>query len=408
MNSFKPATRRPLDSVGQYYASVICPDYPGNYTISVYLKQPIQPDALQQASDDLFRRLPFLNSKLIEGERYFEHEILENPPKIVQDVKGAPFTAYYSEGEGHVVRVLYGENHFTVEVTHFIIDGRSTTNFARALLVRYLEVLGIKVSKSDIIDCSDTPDIEEYEDAFERYAETAKEYKKEKSKEKHGKAYHHEGSTPTATNVTLLKFDLPKIKAAAKRYETTINIYVMAHLFEVIAKERDAGGIKKPITAMMPIDCRGFLPSKSFRNFVTAKTIAMPENVDFKGKIKGLQEQLSGINTEFILKEINEEMRDMPADEDLPPIHVMKKEITEMTIHEYEYITTTFSNLGLVKFPIEAEAFIDFMDFTISQEGRPYSFGCISTGNVLTIAATASVTGDSIIENLKKRLEDAG
>lgn len=41
MKQFLAGERYVLDPVGQYYASIISPEYPGNYTIAVHLKEKI-------------------------------------------------------------------------------------------------------------------------------------------------------------------------------------------------------------------------------------------------------------------------------------------------------------------------------------------------------------------------------
>ena len=403
MRSFQPGSKIILDPVGQYYASIIEPRFPGSYTVAAYLKQPIDPHVLQQAVDDLFRRLPFLNGRLRKGFFWYWHEILKNPPKIVPDIQGAPFTDYYnrSRGEGHVVRVLYGEKHLKIEAIHSIIDGRSVTAIIRGLVVRYFERLGIPVSKSDILDCSEPLQPEEGENAFARYGNPAG-YKPAKES-KTVEAYQHKGSTPCPTYVTRLHFDLSKIKAAAKQYETTVNGYVLAHLLEAIAEERDGRGAKEPIIVMMPIDCRGFIPTKTYRNFVMAADITMPEAMGFAGKIACLGEQFQAVNQEFVQNEVDMAQSWYYKSRFLP--RLLKKALLRiLESMESKSMTTTFSNIGLVRFPKEIEAFVDFMEFVISQDGWPYSFGCISHGNVLTITITASVTGDGIAESLTKRL----
>lgn len=65
------------------------------------------------------------------------------------------FSDYYFKGEKHVLRVLYGERHITVEVIHSILDGRGLAEVVQALLAQYFELLGIGFDKKDIISCAD-------------------------------------------------------------------------------------------------------------------------------------------------------------------------------------------------------------------------------------------------------------
>ncbi|MCL1842830.1 MAG: hypothetical protein FWF79_03375, partial [Defluviitaleaceae bacterium] len=187
---FAPKTRIALDPVGLYYASTISEANPGNFNISAYLHEKIDPQVLQTAVNDLMRRLPFLSGRLYGGFFQYFHEILEAPPQIIKADTVPLFGEYYKEGSGHVLRVLYGERHFTVEAIHSIVDGRGLAKVVCALLVRYFELLGVRVSKSDIVDCRGIAVAEEAEDAYIRYA-NSKKYPAAKAE--NFNAYHHEG-----------------------------------------------------------------------------------------------------------------------------------------------------------------------------------------------------------------------
>ena len=171
VQSFSPKTRIELDPVGLYFAAVTSRKHPATYSISAYLSELVVPDVLQQAVDDLMRRLPFLNGRLFRGFFGYYHEILAEPPMIVRAGNGHTFSAYFESGSGHVLRILYGERHVTVEVLHSICDGRGLAKIVSALLVRYFEILGIAAESAGLIDWSVAPRPEEAEDAFARYAD---------------------------------------------------------------------------------------------------------------------------------------------------------------------------------------------------------------------------------------------
>ena len=410
-NPFAAGTKITLDPLGQYCTAIMNPKSPGNFTISVHLKQPLHTEALQTAVNDLFRRLPFLNGKVVEGEFFYEHEILEHPPTIIQDAENEIFIEYYNKGEGHFIRVLYGENHFKTEAVHTMIDGRGLTAFTRALLVRYLEVLGVKVSKSDIIDCADMPVAEEVEDAYERYTTSQHNATPEANEECDGgietkEVYYRQGSTEADTTATTLKFDLSKIKAKSKKYKTTINGYIFAHLMEVLEEERNERGIDNPITGLSVVDCRTYLPTKTFRNFTAAVVIEMPEKASFEEKVNNINNTFKGIDAAYIQKDINT-FCDAFQNKELQPLSVLKKQFADMAEAEQRCFTTHFSNIGLVKFPAEVEPFVDYMELVLCPipGDRAYAFGCISVGNVLTLTVTKTVAGNKVIENLSDRLK---
>jgi len=404
-SKFKAGTRFPLDAVGQCYASIINSELTGNYTISATLKEEINPEILQKVVDDLFKRLPFLNGKLVEGEFGFEHEVLADAPKISVDKGVDSFEQFYKHGQGHVIRVVYGKYHFKVESIHSIIDGRSTTELAKALLVRYFKLAGLEVECDYVISCDEEVKDSEAENAFARFAnykEKVSQPKKEKNDEK--EAYLHEGSLPAKARIEVLNFDLAKLKSVAKSYGVTINNYILAHLFEVIAEERNSRNSQKTISIVVPVDCRAFFPTETLRNFVAGPIIHMPETQIFSEIIGGIQSQCANINSDLLQSKINEMQELEDTYQDMPLSD--KKEIWK-TIYEaqFEKSTTTFSNIGLVKLPSEIESHVASMEFVISPTGQAYSFGCIAVGNVMTLSITSSVQENEIADKLKARLE---
>ena len=337
------------------------------------------------------RRLPFLNGRLREEPSGYYHEILECFPQITPDDNH--FTTYYREGLGHVLRVRYGEHHFKAETIHSICDGGGLTNFVCALVVRYLELLGLDFEAGEIVNCSDSLDIEEMEDVYERYADLQQ---AEIDSFDVKKSYHHDITKKCAPRVITQTFELDKIKALAKSYDTSITEYMMAHIFRAIAQEREIYGSKEPITALLPINCRKFFPSKTFRNLVSFAPIKMPETSDLHVMLQEIRHQFKGIDQNYAQKTINLLHKTRQDAKELP--RTEKQKVWQQFLEQdYGACTTTFTNLGLVKLPDEILKHIEKMDFIVSlPEEMLSSFSCISLGNTLTFAVTLATEGDEI------------
>ena len=145
-----------LDLLGQFFSAIVDIKQPGGFSITTHLKEPVIPETLQQAVNDLMRRLPFLCSRLQRGFFWYHQEVLSDPPQIIAENNLPVFSDYYNYGRGHVLRILYGEKYFKVETLHSICDGRGLQNIACALLFRYFELLGVNVNKGEIVDCADS------------------------------------------------------------------------------------------------------------------------------------------------------------------------------------------------------------------------------------------------------------
>lgn len=398
--SFRPKTRIELDSQGMYYASVTSREHPATYSISVYLTEPVVPHVLQEAVNDLMRRLPFLNGRLGRDFFWHYHEILPEPPMIVPAPNGHTFSAYFASGAGHVVRILYGERHLTVEAMHSICDGRGLLKTVSALLERYFEILGVAPEKPGLIDWAAAPRPEEAEDAYARYADmkTTDSVTRKFSSSAEGTAYRFEGSKPVPAYFVTRKFDLTRVRSAAKVYDATITEYVLAHIFRAIAQDRAARGRKEPITASVPIDCRSFFPSETYRNFVAEETIVMPETEDFAEMVYEVSHRFKQIDADLVLSDINSYQGIRRTARFLPL--VAKTLVLKMLQRSLaKGITTSFSNLGLVKLPKEIEERIEMLEFVVGNEPGPsYDFACIAVADSLTLTTTVSAEDGGMAE----------
>ena len=70
----KPTFITELDPIGQYYAAVITPDHPGQFMLSAYLKEFVDPEVLQCAVNDVVRRLPALCGCLEPKFFWYHHQ----------------------------------------------------------------------------------------------------------------------------------------------------------------------------------------------------------------------------------------------------------------------------------------------------------------------------------------------
>jgi len=382
--------------MGGVYASTINQNSLGAFSISVHLKDSVDKQVLQQAVNDLVKRLPYLSGRLTSDLQY---EILSDSPKIMLDEIPVTFTDYYNHGQGHMLRILYGERHIRVEVTHIMTDGRGVASITRALMVRYFELLGIEMDKTGIIDCTKPMVSEESENAYERFANS--EPVKRKPKKPKIKAYKHEHLKTYKARIITKNFELEKIKKRAKAQELSISEYMLTHIFLAIAKERDESGNIKPITSNIPVDLRSFFPTPTVRNFIgSSPNIIIQEAGEFAEISTQIRSQFEAITKSYLQGQINEfEMSRKQLDS--MPKWIRKLMLKFIMSQMYKETTTMFSNLGLVKFPKEIESRINYLDFNNSPiASLPYLFSCITFGKTLTLSITVTVEGEEIISQI--------
>ena len=399
---FSPGTRIELDSVGRYYTLVSSPENPGTFGATAHLRETVDPAVLQSAVNGIMLRLPFLNVRIRRGFIWYYHEVMAEPPRILPATDYPLPCSYFEKDKGHVLRILYGEKHFTMEVLHSICDGRSLMKIIAAVVIRYFELLGVEFDKTGIIDSGEEVRAEEAEDAYARFAD----YKKTVSlMEKTGYALDY--SRPATARTLCHKFDAGKIRTAAKTYGLTISEYILSHIFMAVDKERTERKGNKPISIMLPIDCRGFYHSESLRNFVTFTTITISKTGDMAETARQIREQFAAINADSVMGTINSQQKLIKLGRFIPcGLKTFGLRIADKLGFGGNGLSTTFSNIGLVKLPKEIEERVDMMEFTLCPEPRtPYAFGCVTVGNALALTATVTVEGEEFFRDLVEEIE---
>lgn len=391
-----------LDHLGQFYAAARSMDNPGTFSIGAHLKEPIDPATLQRAVNDIMRRLPHLNVRQVSG--FFQHhnKILANYPKIrPQGDYPTPCSCFI--GQDHLLRILYGTRHFTLEVQHSVCDGRSLAMAAASLLIRYFELMGVSVVSEGFINVNDAAHIEETEDAYARHADLRK--SKSKSKSEHAEDVFIPDYQAAAARIMVYKIDLAQLKQQTKALGVTITEYILAHIFSGFAKLRsDEGCNNMGITCTVPIDCRSYFPTKSLRNFVSHKVVKMLESPEFGEVAHDIRNQLAKITPEYIQDKISEPERLLRLGR-FVPLPIKKLIICHVGHSLSAGCTTGFSNLGYIKLPDEVRHRLDMLSFALGPEpNMPYQFACVAAGNVLTLTATTIAKDTEIADKIAAAL----
>ena len=290
-----------IDPVGEFHALIRDRNFPETYSITVYLKDAVDSHVLQQAVNDLAKRVPSIN--YAHRRTFFNvyHVSMPAPPQVMPVNKLPNTCSYYSADGTHLFRVLYSENSFTAEIMHSTCDGRALTEIVKALTVRYFELLPAggddgssvsRIDKSQVLDCDMPADPEESEDAWNRWfgkgaigGGTVGDERASTESKGGGvsvkRAHLFECAELGDNVVSSLSFNLGELKSAAKERGASINEYLLTHIFMALSEQRaeesaaDADNLL-PLTCSIPIDCRSFFPSKTLQNFCITETIAMP------------------------------------------------------------------------------------------------------------------------------------
>ncbi|MCL1844231.1 MAG: hypothetical protein FWF79_10505 [Defluviitaleaceae bacterium] len=388
----------PLNYIGQFYSAATNENYPGTFSISINLNESLCPETLQQAVNDMAKRLPHFNVCKKNDHFWYYNEELPSPPVIKRQSDIAEPLRYFKDDE-HLLRVIYGKRHFTLEVSHSVCDGRTLAPVAVSLLIRYYHLLGVEVDDEGFISVNDPTTPEETEDAYVRYADMRK------------------YTTPMPIDVYIPKFeavttrtksykiDLQKLKTAANKHGVTVAGYIAAHILSEFAKQREKDGCTLPITTHMPIDCRPYFASKTMQNFVSHIIVTMPEAVEFTNMARGIKSQFMALTPHYI-QNIMSEVQGLVYKGNTIPLNAKKQQcIIDVGNRLYGGSSTGLSNLGVITLPKELQERVDMMTFALGPEtGLPHLFGCITAGNVVTLTCTSTTEDTEIIDGLGQAL----
>lgn len=257
-----------LDTAALIFPAIARRDWSNAFRVSATLSEPIDPEMLQQATDDLRCRFPSFFVTLRRGLFWYYLEESDRPVRVQSDF-AYPLTFMSSrELRRNCMRVLYYKNRIAVEFFHALTDGRGGSVFLCNLMARYLALkYGLRIPQEGLIcDLTMPPSAEELEDSFlKNAAEVA-------SSRAEPKSYHLHGTRELRGFKTLTTgiVDTQALLNAAHRCKVTVTALLAAVMAEsVIGIQNDELPRKRQrfVKITIPVDLRRLYGSRTLRNF---------------------------------------------------------------------------------------------------------------------------------------------
>ncbi len=259
-----------LDLSAIVYPTLQRKDFSSVYRLSVVLKENIDPIALQQALDMTLPRFPTYKVAIRKGLFWRYLEPNNRPGPYVQpDIKNPCMPMPFKGNNRYLIRVYYFNNRISLEAHHCLGDGTGGMCLLQTLTAVYLRLKGCSVSPSGfVLNLNETPDPEELEDAYMKYA-NAKVCPPRPAE----KTYRVRGTKEPFYTLNIIDgiMSVQEVMAAAKKYNASITEYLNAVLLYALLQKQEAGFHLKlrPVRIAMPVNLRRFFPSKTLRNFIT-------------------------------------------------------------------------------------------------------------------------------------------
>ncbi len=405
-----------LDLSAIVYPTLQRKDFSSVYRLSVILKEEIQPEILQQAVDTALKRFPTYKAAIRKGLfwRYLEPNVRPGP-FVQPDIKNPCMPMPFKANNRYLIRIYYHHCRIALEAHHSLGDGTGGMCVLQTITAVYLRLLGHKISCGGfVLDVDETPDPEELEDAYIRYANA-----QVRPPRPGEKTYRVRGTKEPFYTLNIIDgiLSVKEIAKVASSYDATITEYLNACLLYALMQKQQHDWHKKlrPVKIAMPVNLRRFFPSKTLRNFITMVYPSIDPRLGeytFEEIITQVHFYMRYyINEKFLRGDITTNA----ATQQNPVIRVIPLFIKDFVVRLFytkvqdKNSSAGLTNMGALKVPEDMKPFIERFDIYM---GQPFSSrtncAIISFEDILTINFASSIKESDVERYFFKKLVQDG
>ena len=390
-----------LDAFAKTYSSIISEGRTTCFRLSALFSENIDLEILQNVVISLEKKYPFYNSELKKGI-FWNYLQQKKAHFMIEEEKTYPCTDIQKDNP---LRIIYFNNKLSIEIAHFLTDGKGAALFFQDLIQEYLEkkyfLESIEKDKKDnLIDKTEKKKeveiekinkiinfgkkINKNEKDFEnkkseknffektrellgndsvlknsqknKYVDLYEKYMRKVSKETTIKSAFHlpmKILEKGQYHITTGEIDVESLKEESKKYGTTIGKYLLSVYFKILLDRYSQA--KNPIVIGVPVDLRKIFEETTYRNFF----INITPSVDASLGAYSLSEIITYLDNYFALKITKKEFYKSIYKAMNPMQNIIIKSVPYLIkrmffpfIFDYygeRGYTTGFSNLGIFK-----------------------------------------------------------
>jgi hypothetical protein len=333
------------------------------FRLTCELKEDVNKEILQRALDDTIEEFPFFNCVLHRGIFWYYLEDSNLKPQVVEENSPACLPIYIPGKKNLLYRVNFFRKRINLEMFHVLADGTGAFMFFKNLVTRYIQ---IRYNISEDIKPSDDFSVEEKNvDAFTDNYSKQKGLKQLKEMSS-VKAYQVSGEVDDNLLPHLLEgtVSASKFLELAHKHNTTVGVLCVALYIKAVIQGMSRRQMKKHVVVSVPVNLRQFFKSGTARNFFGVINIDYAP-MNYTGELSSITEQVARDFKEKLSSEnIEKTMNSYSALEHNLAIKMVPLPIKDFTIGLFDRaakkgVTTSMSNLGLIKMPEEVSDYID-------------------------------------------------
>lgn len=387
----------PLDDSAKIYPMSLEHDRMPVFRLSAYMASDVVPELLQMALTFTIKRYPSFATTLKKGVFWHYLDTTKRRFVVQEEVDVACRPLKIGRSGSQSFRVIYYKNRISVEFFHVLTDGAGGMEFLKSLLSEYIRLLGADIKDlGSIWNVNDTPEIEETTNEFARvkHSESTSGLINKHVLQMNGKL-----TRIKPNQIIHFKMNSLVLKEIAKKYNTTVTVYLLAVMFLAIKSATDS--LEGDVSVQVPVNMRKFYSSKTVRNFAMYCSIKL--NIK---DIKQIEDLAAEINSQLIEKANKEKMSEMVTSTNklvrsirLIPLFI-KLPIAKKL---YGFLgdqafTSTLSNLGVIDMPKEYEKYILSMDFVLGTAPNNRAICGLVTYNNISTLSISKMTKDPTFE----------
>lgn len=405
-----------LDLSANVYPTLQRKNFSNLFRVSVTLKEEVDPELLQQAADLALPRFPAFKVTLRKGVFWRYLEPNHRPgPFVRPDIINPCMPLSFKSNNRYLIRIYYYRRKISLEMFHSLSDGNGALCLLRTITAVYLRLQGHTIPNGNgVLDIHETPDPEEMEDAYLRYASSKVRHPRSQEK-----AYRIRGHREPFYTLNIIRGLIPvnELLKVSRSYRVSVTEYLNAVLLYALLQKQKNDRVfrEKPVKLAMPVNLRRFFPSKTLRNFISMVYPSIDPRMGeytFEEILTQVHHYMRYyINDKFL----NADITTNAATQQSLPIRIVPLFLKDFVVRRF-YIrvqdkqsTAGLTNLGVVDTPEEMREYIENFDVLM---GQPFSArtncAIISYGNDLTINFASSIVENDIERHFFRRLVKDG
>lgn len=404
-------TSHKLDNAAQLYPAIARAADAHVFRITAQLKEPIQPEWLQAALEQILPRFRAYNVKL--RKTFFRHYFVSHHsfPQVQEDL-GQPCSYFSCESKNSFLfRVLYSGMEIHLETFHALTDGTGATHFLKALCYRYLQLA--HPTDFSAAQAEGWYGLDQASNVADGYAVN---YQPGKMKFYHqSKSYQLRGQLRSdgTIGVDTLLLPLNQLKTTAKAAESTVGEYLCAMLLYLIQEEFACGRGRHPICIDLPVNLRPLCQTDTSLNFFSVAEISL----ESRGSPMPFNQVVASVRRQFREKITRERLLQKfhftVWSEQCFLAQVMPAATRNWILKGvYSFLgnrTLCFSNLGLqtVAAPF-ADYFVGFRMLTSPSQREPIKVSACGYNNTLSLSFTTILADDRLQQAARQFLRQHG